>query len=61
MKEVIGTYSVSTKMYNDFEEELKRENKGGSQLFASRLLYDMMIDHNNAMLFGFNYSLIRDE
>ena len=47
-------------MYKDFEEELKKVNEEGSQLFASRLLYDMMIDHNYAMLFGFDYSLIRD-
>ena len=51
---------MSDKMYSEFNKELKQVKKGGSQLFASKLLYDMMIDHNNAMLFGFNYSLIND-
>jgi len=32
--------------------------KGGDQLFASRLLYEMIIDHNYASFFDFRYSLI---
>jgi len=49
MKSVLKTLSVSPYMYGEFERDLavaKQDvSKNGQQLFASRLLYEMIIDH----------------
>lgn len=65
LEAVLGTIGVSKSMWDKFQEELenekekkKEENEGGDQLFASRLLYEMIIDHNYASSFDFRYSLI---
>ena len=52
---------MSTNIYDDFKKELELNKTCKTRILASRLLYDMMLDHNNAMLFGFNYRFHRDE
>ena len=42
------------------KEKKKNDEHVDTQLFASRLLYEMIIDHNYAALFDFRYSLIQN-